>query len=266
VQPFFWAFAPEEDLLYGAIHRVGSDWGTIAYVQKHVANISGLTISPQTMERWMRLWSCVHLLDDLLDKQPMNRRQLARHYFDRLISGEQPKREEYPLWVSTDVLDVVELFNNSVIELGSTCRERIVRIATAIADYGPRKAASWWVWTYAWKVAREGRLTAELAEACMTETERTQSPQAYRRFSREFTAVAASSNVRDHAMDLWRDHDSGLTRVPAHELNYCILIGWFGIFTRSVYHPRYSRQLLEAMKQLIPVVQAAYMEKVASEA
>ncbi len=165
----FWMFQCTEPRIYVATWRSNFGWLAIPYHQKYLAEKFGLLVSPQTMERWWRLWAWVYWLDGLLDNQPPELRDQARHYFDLLVKGELPDRDAFPSWVSSDLLAVVQLFNNSVEELGPAARYRIVDLASQIADYVPRKASRRWVWPYALDLVREGRLTVlPLAEACMT--------------------------------------------------------------------------------------------------
>ncbi|EDK72719.1 hypothetical protein TM7_0127 [candidate division TM7 genomosp. GTL1] len=120
------------------------------------------------MERWLRMWALVYVLDSLLDDTPLALRQKASECFERMLTT----AEELPEWIDTDAISLVALLRAAIEELEEGTWDTWVQTAFAIRDIGVLRADEYRSWPHLRLLVREAKLTAQLAFICMNAEER----------------------------------------------------------------------------------------------
>jgi len=240
MDPKFFRFEGDQHLSYEYIWRTGYKWLAVAEHARNIAGRYGVPLSAPTLERWIRLWALIPRLDMLLDDPPSGLSASARKIYGRLMDVAPSELGQFPEWVPADLPEVAALFWSSAEELGRDRCHRIMSLGWAAAECAERKADQRWVWPYARLLIREGCLVTSLVMECMTEVE--QSAKGYKQFVRAFRCLAVAGMFADSAMDLARDCEAGLVRVPSNLVNKSILLA--GMTMMVLGRPRLFLKML----------------------
>ncbi|EDK72228.1 hypothetical protein TM7_0653 [candidate division TM7 genomosp. GTL1] len=240
MRPLFFTFIGDEAHDYSAVWAAHPGWLAITYEARDFARWCGLDeISPQTMERWLRMWALVYVLDSLLDDTPLALRQKASECFERMLTT----AEELPEWIDTDAISLVALLRAAIEELEEGTWDTWVQTAFAIRDIGVLRADEYRSWPHLRLLVREAKLTAQLAFICMNAEERRRRIR-YRRFAGAFTYLAIGGGLYDHARDLYGDHAYGLTAIQPSRLNArLILVRGILEVAKFLFYPRIATTL-----------------------
>lgn len=244
MKPLFFTFNGDEELDYSVIWSAHPGWLAISTHGRDFARWCGLEIiSPQTMERWIRMWALVYFLDELIDDQPVDRRQEAGELFRRLLEDPHLRISELPEWVRPDLIMLVALLRNAMQELGPESWNQWTATALTIRDLGTAKASQRRLRSYLHVLVQEARLTAQLAFVCIATHEQHQQLR-YCRFEAAFTHLAVGGVIYDHAQDLYEDYANCLSKVPPnrHRSRIILVRGMFEV-VGLLFYPRIAVNL-----------------------
>jgi|GEM_PF-6843061 len=230
-------FPGDEAFDYFALWRV-----TYAYlaVSSHIHNLAlrcGLKVSAETMERWLRLWAAVRMLDNLVDDYPEHRRE-AGLLFKHILEDSSLTAADLPKWmdpdtrddsrqpdVRKDILQVVGLLRNSMKELGDDSWQMLCAFGLEIRDTVPLKMQTSQLRAYRSLLVYEGWLTAELILVCTGPKERQMRWQ-HRRFRGALNRFCTLTGIYDHRQDLVQDYEAARINVTPSRRNGRIMHLW----------------------------------------
>lgn len=237
VVPEYYTFPGDEAFDYLALWRV-----TYAYlaVSTHIHNLAyrcGLKVSAETMERWLRLWAVVRMLDNLIDDYPEHRHE-ADILFKRILEDPSLSAADLPTWIDSeaqantrqpnareDILQVVGLLRNSMKELGPESWRMLTMVGLKIRDIVPLKMQTDCLRTYRSVLVYEGQLTADLTLACVGSKERQMRWQ-YRRFSGAVERFCILTGIYDHRRDISRDYEMARINVVPSKYSGYVMHLW----------------------------------------
>jgi hypothetical protein len=244
--PMYCAFENDRSGDHAAISRVRPGWPSMALVCQFLAKRSGIQISPQTMERWLRMWAWIFLMDKLIDESPLESRPEARRFLEELLVSNDPaglaSKE------NADLVSVLALFNSSMLELEPIHqRERFTSLALKMADQALEKASATHVLPYAKILLHEGKLAAVLAATCLNARE-LKNRRAFRRFLGDFALLLRAAFLADHSRDFENDFEEARTLISPTPLRRGFLLACSGpqVVPVLVSNPRVVSVMLES--------------------
>lgn len=230
----YWTFPRDDGLDYAAMWRVPVRYLVVAEYARTAAMSFGITISPQTMERWFRLMACSYLLDQLLDDTPSEHYGMVGDLYRRIVYGEAVN-ENWPSWVNPDLSAVTALLSNSLREVGPS--SEFHRLAMSFPKHAAAKATEQGVWRYGRRATLEGQDMGLLIAECVTPEERL--AKHYRRFRWWMRTLGGGGTLLDSSADLNADYRFHRTQIRPTFRNrlklglYCIAMS-----ARLGIHPR----------------------------
>ena len=235
MHPLYCTFPGDAQLPYDALWRTHCGWLASAIYAQAAATASGITVSRQTLERWLRFGAFALLLDQLIDDQPPEHRPVAHQIYSQLVSGVRLEPNEVPEWVNPDLLVVAGLFHNATHELQR--QSEIQPLALLFLEHASAKARETNPQRYSAEVAQEGRLMGYLMAELMTSGER--EGRHHRRFAKWFGQFAAGGALFDAARDLRRDFESQRSSVePTAKNRRTVLARSLWTSAQLLLHPK----------------------------
>jgi hypothetical protein len=254
MHPFFSPFENDDTGNYASVWSAHPGWLAIATQARDMAKWCGITeISPQTMERWLRLWALAYALDSLIDDHPPALRHEAGQIFEQVLTAPDTANN-LPGWVDSNVVPLARLLKNAMSELGPSAWNDCAEAALKIRDIGKLKANERRLRPYLRLIKTEAEWTARLVFVCMNSEERRH--VRYSNFACAFNHLATGGGFYDHARDLGEDYEEGLTLVKPNKLKAGLLLlrGVLEV-AKFTLHPRVATKLYRIKLRPYPRLQ-----------
>jgi hypothetical protein len=163
------------------------------------ARAFGVSVSNETLERWLRAWACAYILDRLLDDS--EDRVAALEVYRRLLRSLGTDPSPPPPGVAPRIPPSVALLMASLADTGS--RDSVIHLALRMGELAPQKAECSSPWAYARLIRREDTIFGQLLADCMSATER--DAAAFRPFRRWCSMYMIAWGMLDARRDLRTD-------------------------------------------------------------
>jgi hypothetical protein len=171
----------------------------------------GVSIDPETFERWKRIAVAAGLLDDFLDTP--HDTEDAHQFYNASLSVPLAVHDspQAPGWANAQLEPAVRLLTNSILGLEQAAQTRLIQAAHAIGDIALHKAQCEDVRMYVDLLKEEALETSRLI--CLSASPTVQNMPGFDGLAEWCRTAMRLGTFADHTWDLWSDHAAKRTAV-----------------------------------------------------